>query len=556
MSNYNNEKRLELVNGFLHGFDVGYRGPENRRDSAENIPISVGSHVEMWNKLMKEVKLGRVAGPFNEIPFKNYIQSPIGLVPKGENQTRLIFHLSYNFGGADEVNKKSFNHHTPKEYCTVKYKDLDYAIKQCLELQKREDFLGEIFYSKSDLKSAFRLVPLKNSQIKWLCMKAINPRTKVYQYFVDKSLPFGASISCALFTKFSDSLRHLSEYVSGRYTITNYLDDFLFISDSERTCNNMVRSFLNLCQFINCPISADKTEWASQQITFLGVLLDGHRNCIALPEDKVEKAKQKIKEITLKKKATIQQLQSLTGFLNFLNKAIIPGRAFTRRMYAKIPSIAYGKTEQEKSVAKLKKYHHVKLDVEFKGDCSVWLKLLEHHRAVALCRPFTDFSKEKTYVQLNFYTDASLAVEKGFGCVYNDRFTFGQWEPHFISGSKPSIQYVELYALCVGVFTWQEYLTNGNYTIYCDNEAVMNMVNLTTSGCKNCMILIRMLVLNNLRFNRRLEVEHVKSRDNVLADSLSRMDLPRFWRNAPASMNAKPDQLPAELWPVSNIWVK
>ena len=56
----------------------------------------MGNRVDMWNKLMKEVKLKRVAGPVDTVPFDNYIQSPIGLVPKaGSDQTRLIFHLSY-----------------------------------------------------------------------------------------------------------------------------------------------------------------------------------------------------------------------------------------------------------------------------------------------------------------------------------------------------------------------------------------------------------------------------------------------------------------------------
>ena len=31
---------------------------------------------------MKEVKVKRLAGPYEEVPFENYIQSPIGLVPK------------------------------------------------------------------------------------------------------------------------------------------------------------------------------------------------------------------------------------------------------------------------------------------------------------------------------------------------------------------------------------------------------------------------------------------------------------------------------------------
>ena len=43
-------------------------------------------------------------------------QSPIDLVPKAGNKTRLIFHLSYDFNDED----RSLNYHTPEEMCTVK----------------------------------------------------------------------------------------------------------------------------------------------------------------------------------------------------------------------------------------------------------------------------------------------------------------------------------------------------------------------------------------------------------------------------------------------------
>ena len=67
---------------------------------------------------MKEVQLKHVVGPFDQIPFTDFIQSPIGLVPKaGSEQTRLIFHLSYNFK-CDGL--KSLNFHTPRDRCTVK----------------------------------------------------------------------------------------------------------------------------------------------------------------------------------------------------------------------------------------------------------------------------------------------------------------------------------------------------------------------------------------------------------------------------------------------------
>ena len=83
-SHYMEEEINFLEDGFLNGFDIGYEGPQDRQSSADNLPFqeSVGNKTELWNKLMKEVKAKRVAGPFEKIPFKSYIQSPIGLVPK------------------------------------------------------------------------------------------------------------------------------------------------------------------------------------------------------------------------------------------------------------------------------------------------------------------------------------------------------------------------------------------------------------------------------------------------------------------------------------------
>ena len=155
---------------------------------------------------MKEVKAKRVAGPFTEVPFDNFIQSPIGLIPKAgsSDQTRSIFHLSYDFGDED----LSLNHHTPKEICSVKYNDIDCAIAQCLRVKKQGVQFNEItdeepiYMGKSDIKSAFCLVPLSILCIQWLVMCAQNPVTKVWQYFIDKCLPFGASISLRSFRNF------------------------------------------------------------------------------------------------------------------------------------------------------------------------------------------------------------------------------------------------------------------------------------------------------------------------------------------------------------------
>ena len=132
---------------------------------------------------MKEVKENRYAGPFEGVPFKNYIQSPIGLVPKdGGKQTRLIFHLSYPKGKGSSVNAS-----TPVELCSVQYPDFNEAVQLCIKEGKF------CHIAKSDMKSAFRNLGIKKSHWKYLVMKAKSPRDGKIYYFVDKYLPFGAS---------------------------------------------------------------------------------------------------------------------------------------------------------------------------------------------------------------------------------------------------------------------------------------------------------------------------------------------------------------------------
>ena len=68
---------------------------------------------------------------------------------------------------------------------------------------------------------------------------------------------------------------------------------------------------------------------------FLGIILDGVFMLLAIPDEKRTKAVYLLNKMKDKKKATVRDLQVLCGYLNFLKKAIHPGRAFTRRMYAK-----------------------------------------------------------------------------------------------------------------------------------------------------------------------------------------------------------------------------
>ena len=166
-SNYDQEKTKRLVEGFRFGFTLGYEGRQDVKITSPNLKVSIGDEIELWNKVMKEVKELRYAGPFEKIPFEDgYIQSPIGLVPKDNGtSTRLIFHLSY-----PRVGVTSVNHNTPRD--TVQYLDIVKAIKLCLKEGRN------CSCSKSDWKSAFRNFPILKKHWKFLVMKVRSPIDK------------------------------------------------------------------------------------------------------------------------------------------------------------------------------------------------------------------------------------------------------------------------------------------------------------------------------------------------------------------------------------------
>ena len=54
------------------------------------------------------------------------------------------------------------------------------------------------------------------------------------------------------------------------------------------------------------------------------------------------------------------------------------------------------------------------------------------------------------------------------------------------------------------------------------------MINNSSAKCKNCMVLIRMIVLEGLVCNTRVFAKYVRSKDNDKADALSRLQWTRF----------------------------
>ena len=83
------------------------------------------------------------------------------------------------------------------------------------------------------------------------------------------------------------------------------------------------------------------------------------------------------------------------------------------------------------------------------------------------------------------------------------------------------------------------------------------MINMTSTSCKHCMVLIRIIVLKGLIENVRIFARHVEGVKNVYANSLSRNQIPYFLQTCKSKekkINYIPTQIPERLWPVNKVW--
>ena len=77
---------------------------------------------------------------------------------------------------------------------------------------------------------------------------------------------------------------------------------------------------------------ASKTLGPSEELEFMGIVLDSIRMEACLPDDKFNRAREILNSFTQRRSVRLFELQSLVGTLQFAFKAVVPGRTFLQRM--------------------------------------------------------------------------------------------------------------------------------------------------------------------------------------------------------------------------------
>lgn len=484
-----------LLNGIKNGVALGYDGPRGPREARNLISASQHTHV-IDEELRKECLAGRILGPFPARPIENLKCSGLGAVPKKGGKWRMILHLSAPLG-------QSINDYISKEEFSLRYSSIDDATRMLSALGK-----GSLM-AKVDLKSAFRMVPVRRQDWELLGMKWKEA------YFVDTCLPFGLRSAPYLFNQFAEALQWILQHNYGLQWLIHYLDDYLIVgAPDSHSCGEHLQTFLRACTLLGIPVAMDKVDGPATVLSFLGLELDSVLQQIRLPPNKLEEILAELTEWQSRNKTTKRKLLSLIGKLAFAARAVPAGRFFIRRLITL-------------STKAKKLHHHVRLNNDARADIAWWQEFLPTWNGTA---QFID-QQPTDAADLELYTDAS--GRHGCGAYFQGEWFHHEWQPHQQLSKCVSIQWQELFAIVAAALTWGHNWRQKRIRFYCDNLAIVNSWEGKSSKHPRIMSLLRTLFLIAAKNNFTVSLKHLPGKANEIADALSRKQFTRFFHLAP-----------------------
>lgn len=161
----------------------------------------------VWTLSKSELSLSRPP-PLPHTTHAQPLGFPLGIVPKKlPSEIHLILHLSY-------PHRWLVNDAIPEQFCSVKYTSVDQAVHILHHCASGEELV------KYGIKAAFCLLPVHSDGFELLGFSIDG------QYYMDRALSTGCSVSCSAFKCFSPFLEWALNQKTGFQDVIHVLDDF------------------------------------------------------------------------------------------------------------------------------------------------------------------------------------------------------------------------------------------------------------------------------------------------------------------------------------------
>lgn len=304
------------------------------------------------------------------------------------------------------------------------------------------------------------------------------------------------------------------------FTVIAIMDDFLLAEATEARCLAAYEALLALLAKIGLEVNLKphKTHGPRQVVLFVGVEFDSVAMTASLDAVKLTKAVAMLQRFAGLQRASVQEVQSLLGFLNWVCKVVYGGRTFLHRMLSSL---------RERGTNS----RYVALDASFQADVAWWLEWLPEFNGKRI------IIDPSSWPRASFFTDADLNT--GVGIFFNGMhagLTFAECAARFPAhaglqpGEADPIHVKEMYAVLIAVELYGSHMANTFVLLRTDNtvtEAAVNKGSCSVADPR-MMAYVRALFWLSVRLNFRMVASYIPTLDNGLADALSRQQWDRF----------------------------
>lgn len=495
----------QILRTIEFGAPVDFEGDRTVPRKLPNHPIDDSHLPKVRAVIAEDVLSGKKAGPIAPFPWpivngNPLCSSPIGAVPKkNSTKVRVIHDLSAPKGG-DSVNGGIYDG-------SLDISSFGHAARAVRRAGKGAWLI------KLDVEAAYKQVPVRPED--WHLL-GFEFEGKLYY---ERVLPFGLRSSCRLWELFAAALHFLCEklHCGVPHEVIHYVDDFLFVvspSGGEPAAKRLLEGALALCAQLGVPMATGpgKVEGPSTCLTFLGIELDTVALEARLGESRLADLHALMVEWQSLERASIKQLQSLTGILNFACACVAPGRYYTRRIIrftAHCDSLKSGKG----------RHALFTLPAAVKADVQWWVEALKGWNGVSLL--YEDQWREAPLIEL--FTDA---CNTGYGGYFNGHWFAGAWSPEELAAAtrkeRISMPFLEMRALVMAAATWGHLWRGKKITFRCDCQPVVQAMEKKGSVTPTQMHQLRSLHQIAAKNGFDFRVQHIVGETNTIADELSR----------------------------------
>ena len=453
--------------------DFKYNTIVDNHPSASQFPQAVNEY------LQTEISYNAIVGPFDSPPFKKLHVTPMMTRPKPDGSRRIIVDMSWPQG-------ESVNSHIPDGVFDDMTFQLKYPTIDNIVTQISGTGPSALLY-KIDLKRAYRNLRTDPRDFTVLGLFWQGKR------YVDVSVAFGIKSGASACQMVTDCVTHLM--TSQHHWTCAYLDDIIGVSTPAKA-KNAFTSLSNLIQTLGLPVNPDKVVAPTHQMTCLGINIDARTATLTIPTEKIEQVKRLCNQWASKAYATRRSIQKLLGHLIYLHRCVTPSRLFVNRILQVLRAApAQGR---------------ISLDANFFKDINWFRQFLVSYNGVT--RIHSDVTAYK-----DLYVDASL---QGIGAYIEGKVYWSAIPECYRSAL--SIVHYEMLNVMVAFRVWGPQWENNKIKVFCDNAAVVSILNSGRTKDSFLSACARTLWLIQAKYNIKVCVQHIQGSKNIYADTLSR----------------------------------